>query len=238
MKAGLAVIVVNGQETLNMIKYRGDQMKRILSIIIMVLILVTSMTFPVNVFAADIHNTKITSLKGQDATITIKWKKKSNITGYQIQYSTNSKFNKKNSKTIKIKQAKKFSKKITGLKASKKYYVRVRTYKVVKKKISYSSWSKKKCVTIKSAEPITAATTTQKYCTNNNNHSMSCGNMEKWFNNKNEIEQYLKEIDNSYAEKYENGEITYKEYVTKVPYGYECWSCSYCGKWTGNFFYR
>ena len=34
MKAGLAVIVVNGQETLNMIKYRGDQMKRILSIII------------------------------------------------------------------------------------------------------------------------------------------------------------------------------------------------------------
>ena len=77
MKAGLAVIVVNGQETLNMIKYRGDQMKRILSIIIMVLILVTSMTFPVNVFAADIPNTKITSLKGQDATITIKWKKKS-----------------------------------------------------------------------------------------------------------------------------------------------------------------
>lgn len=59
MKAGLAVIVVNGQETLNMIKYRGDQMKRILSIIIMVLILVTSMTFPVNVFAADIHIQKL-----------------------------------------------------------------------------------------------------------------------------------------------------------------------------------
>ena len=94
-------------------------------------------------------------------------------------------------------------------------------------------------ITATSVTPISAATTTnQKYCTNNNNHSMSCGNMEKWFNNKNEIEQYLKEIDNSYAEKYENGEITYKEYVTKVPYGYECWSCSYCGKWTGNFYYR
>ena len=139
MKAGLAVIVVNGQETLNMIKYRGDQMKRILSIIIMVLILVTSMTFPVNVFAADIHNTKITSLKGQDATITIKWKKKSNITGYQIQYSTNSNF-KNNNKIIKIKKAKIVSKNITGLKASKKYYIRIRTYKGKK----YSNWSKKR----------------------------------------------------------------------------------------------
>ena len=64
---------------------------------------------------------------------------------------------------------------------------------------------------------------------------MSCGNMGRWFNNKKEIELYLKEIDNNYSRKYENGEITYKEYVTKVPYGYECWSCSYCGKWTGNF---
>ena len=238
MKAGLAVIVVNGQETLNMIKYRGDQMKRILSIIIMVLILVTSMTFPVNVFAADIPNTKITSLKGQDATITIKWKKKSNITGYQIQYSANSKF-KKGNKTIKIKKVKTLSKKITGLKPSKKYYVRIRTYKIVNKKTYYSNWSKKKCVTTKSSTPIsTATTTTQAHCKNNNNHSMSCGNIGKWFNNKREIEQYLKEIDNNYAQKYENGEITYQEYVTKVPYGYECWSCGYCGKWTGNFKYR
>ena len=94
-------------------------------------------------------------------------------------------------------------------------------------------------ITATSVTPISAATTTnQKYCTNNNNHSMSCGNMEKWFNSKDEIEQYLKEIDNNYSRKYENGEITYKEYVTKVPYGYECWSCGYCGKWTGNFKYR
>ena len=78
----------------------------------------------------------------------------------------------------------------------------------------------------------------ENHCTNNNNHSTSCGNMGRWFNNKKEIELYLKEIDNNYSRKYENGEITYKEYVTKVPYGYECWSCGYCGKWTGNFFYR
>lgn len=215
-------------------------MKRILSLLLSVVMLVSAMSLvDFSAFAASkLPATSITSLSAKDNGFKIKWKKKSGITGYQIQYSTNSKFKKKDSKTIKVKQAKTNSKRIKGLKVAKKYYVRVRTYKLVKKKSYYSSWSKKKSVTITAASPISAATTNQKYCTNNNNHSMSCGNMEKWFNNKNEIEQYLKEIDNSYAEKYENGEITYKEYVTKVPYGYECWSCSYCGKWTGNFFYR
>ena len=225
MKAGLAVIVVNGQETLNMIKYRGDQMKRILSIIIMVLILVTSMAFPVNVFAADIPNTKITSLKGQDATITIKWKKKSNITGYQIQYSTNSNF-KNNNKIIKIKKAKIVSKNITGLKASKKYYIRIRTYKGKK----YSNWSKKKNIIIKPNK--------ENHCTNNNNHSIKCGNMEKWFSSRDEIDKYWVEIDNYYFKQYQTGKITYEEYCKKSPYGYESWSCSYCGKWTGNFKYN
>ena len=225
MKAGLAVIVVNGQETLNMIKYRGDQMKRILSIIIMVLILVTSMAFPVNVFAADIPNTKITSLKGQDATITIKWKKKSNITGYQIQYSTNSNF-KNNNKIIKIKKAKIVSKNITGLKASKKYYIRIRTYKGKK----YSNWSKKKNIIIKPNK--------ETHCTNNNNHSIKCGNMGRWFNSKDEVDAYWDKVDISYFEQYQNGIITFEEYHKKSPYGYECWSCSYCGKWTGNFKYR
>ena len=224
MNVGLVVIVVNGQETLNMIKYRGDQMKRILSIIIMVLILVTSMAFPVNVFAADIPNTKITSLKGQDATITIKWKKKSNITGYQIQYSTNSNF-KNNNKIIKIKKAKIVSKNITGLKASKKYYIRIRTYKGKK----YSNWSKKKNIIIKPNK--------ENHCTNNNNHSIKCGNMEKWFSSRDEIDKYWVEIDNYYFKQYQTGKITYEEYCKKSPYGYESWSCSYCGKWTGNFKY-
>ena len=234
MKAGLAVIVVNGQETLNMIKYRGDQMKRILSIIIMVLILVTSMTFPVNVFAADIHNTKITSLKGQDATITIKWKKKSNITGYQIQYSTNSKF-KKGNKSIKIKNAKTISKKITKLKAAKKYNVRIRTYKGKK----YSKWSKVKSIkTPKESKCTKDNIQKEKHCTNNNNHSISCGNMKKWFNSRDEVDDYWVQVDNDYYKQYLDGIITFEEYHKKSPGGYECWSCSYCGKWTGNFKYN
>ena len=31
------------------------------------------------------------------------------------------------------------------------------------------------------------------------------------------------------------GEISDDEYFANCPQGYECWSCGYCGKWTGNF---
>ena len=209
-------------------------MKRSIFIVITTIILLISIAFPTTVLAASMPTTTITSVKSQSKAFTVKWKKKSGITGYQIQYSTNSKF-KKGNKSIKIKNAKTISKKITKLKAAKKYYVRIRTYKGKK----YSKWSKVKSIkTPKESKCTKDNIQKETHCTNNNNHGMSCGNMGRWFNNKREIEQYLKEIDNNYAQKYENGEITYQEYVTKVPYGYECWSCSYCGKWTGNFKYR
>ena len=211
-------------------------MKRILSLLLSVVMLVSAMSLvDFSAFAASkLPATSITSLSAKDNGFKIKWKKKSGITGYQIQYSTNSKF-KKGNKSIKIKNAKTISKKITKLKAAKKYYVRIRTYKGKK----YSKWSKVKSIkTTKESKCNKDNIQKETHCTNNNNHGMSCGNIGKWFNNKREIEQYLKEIDNNYAQKYENGEITYQEYVTKVPYGYECWSCSYCGKWTGNFKYR
>ena len=209
-------------------------MKRSIFIVITTIILLISIAFPTTVLAASMPTTTITSVKSQSKAFTVKWKKKSGITGYQIQYSTNSKF-KKGNKSIKIKNAKTISKKITKLKVAKKYYVRIRTYKGKK----YSKWSKVKSIkTPKESKCTKDNIQKETHCTNNNNHGMSCGNMGRWFNNKREIEQYLKEIDNNYAQKYENGEITYQEYVTKVPYGYECWSCSYCGKWTGNFKYR
>ena len=209
-------------------------MKRRIFTVITTIILLISMTFPTTVLATSMPTTTITSVKAQNKAFTVKWKKKSGITGYQIQYSTNSKF-KKGNKSIKIKSAKTVSKKITKLKVAKKYYVRIRTYKGKK----YSKWSKVKSIkTPKESKCTKDNIQKEKHCTNNNNHSMSCGNMGRWFNNKREIEQYLKKIDNNYAQKYENGEITYQEYVTKVPYGYECWSCGYCGKWTGNFYYR
>ena len=212
------------------------KLKYILSAIASIILLVSLMTFcNTTVMAATkIPSTSISSIKVKNEAITVKWKKKSGITGYQIQYSTNSKF-KKEKKSIKTKNAKTVSKKITKLKAAKKYYVRIRTYKGKK----YSKWSKVKSAKIsKESKSNKDNIHKEMHCTNDNNHGMSCGNIGKWFNNKREIEQYLKEIDNNYAPKYENGEITYQEYVTKVPYGYECWSCGYCGKWTGNFKYR
>ena len=214
-------------------------MKRSIFIVITTIILLISMTFTTTVLAASMPTTTITSVKAQSKAFTVKWKKKSGITGYQIQYSTNSKFKKKDSKTIKVKQVKTKSKRIKGLKVAKKYYVRVRTYKLVKKKSYYSSWSKKKSVTITPANTISAATTTsQAHCTNNSNHSIKCGNIGRWFNSRSDIETYWKNQCNALAEKWDKGEISDSEYYSKSPYGYECWSCSYCGKWTGNFKYR
>ena len=202
-------------------------MKRILSLLLSVVMLVSAMSLvDFSAFASSkLPATSITSLSAKDNGFKIKWKKKSGITGYQIQYSTNSKF-KKGNKSIKIKNAKTVSKKITKLKVAKKYYVRIRTYKGKK----YSKWSKKKNIIIKPNK--------ENHCTNNNNHSMSCGNMGRWFNSKDEVDAYWDKVDISYFEQYQNGIITFEEYHKKSPYGYESWSCSYCGKWTGNFKYN
>ena len=213
-------------------------MKRIRNIIAITLsiIILTNSTLSYTTVCASpqLPSTSISIIKAQDRAFTVKWKKKSNITGYQIQYSTNSKF-KKGNKSIKIKNAKTVSKKITKLKVAKKYYVRVRTYKLAKKNNLYSSWSKKKCVTPKSSTPIsTAATTTQAHCTNNNNHSIKCGNMGRWFNSRSELVAYYNSEVSKWNKKIDNEEITYDEYYKNVPSGYESWSCSYCGKWTGN----
>ena len=197
-------------------------MKKFLTIVMTVIILVAAITSSTVTFAASMPTTTITSIKAQNKAFTVKWKKKSSITGYQIQYSTNSKF-KKNNKKIKIKNSKTVSKKITGLNPTQKYYVRIRTYKGKK----YSSWSKKKCIIVENS-----------HCTNNNNHSIKCGNIGRWFNSRSDIETYWKNQCNALAEKWDKGEISDSEYYSKSPYGYECWSCSYCGKWTGNFKYR
>ena len=227
MNVGLAAIAINGQEILNIDnKNRKKSMKKILSVVIVVLLLVISLAFTTTVFATNIPSTTITSVKAKSEAFTIKWKKKTNIAGYQIQYSTNSKF-KKGNKTIKIKKAKTVSKKITGLKPSKKYYVRIRTYKIVNKKTYYSNWSKKKNVTTKNCE----------HCTNNNNHSIKCGNIGMWFGSRREVDTYFSSVCNTWGTKYKNEEITWEEYTKNCPQGYECWSCSYCGKWTGNFVY-
>lgn len=98
-------------------------------------------------------STKLTSIKSKRKGFLVSWKKQSTqISGYELAYSTNSKF--KNGKASLVVVSKNKTKKtISGLEKGKKYYVRIRTYKNVKANGQntklYSSWSKTKKVTIK-----------------------------------------------------------------------------------------
>ena len=78
----------------------------------------------------------------------------------------------------------------------------------------------------------------ENHCTNNSNHSIKCGNIGRWFNSRDEVEKYWEDVDNSHYKQWQEGKITVEEYYKISPYGYESWSCSYCGKWTGNFKYN
>ena len=96
--------------------------------------------------------TSISRMASKKKGFIVKWKKQTiQTTGYQLQYSTSSKFAKKNTKALTLKKNRITSRTVTKLKAGKKYYVRVRAYKNVKvngktSKI-YSDWSKAKKVT-------------------------------------------------------------------------------------------
>ncbi|MCI9077913.1 MAG: hypothetical protein HFH68_03165 [Lachnospiraceae bacterium] len=98
--------------------------------------------------------TVISSAKAKKKGFVLKWKKQGKQTsGYQIQYSLNKKFKKKNTKKVIVKNNKIISISVKNIKANKKYYVRIRTYKAVKtgKKIVkvFSGWSKTKTVKTK-----------------------------------------------------------------------------------------
>ena len=91
--------------------------------------------------------TSISSLAAGSKSFSVKWRKQtSQITGYQVQYSTSSKFTKAKTYTFSSKTT---SKKVTRLSGKKKYYVRVRTYKRVGKTNYFSSWSGAKAVVTK-----------------------------------------------------------------------------------------
>ena len=88
------------------------------------------------------------TVKSAKKAVSVEWKKVGGVKGYQIQVATDKKF-KKNKKTVTIKKQKTTKTTVKKLKAKKKYYVRVRTYKIVKGKKVYSSWSKVKSVKTK-----------------------------------------------------------------------------------------
>lgn len=86
-----------------------------------------------------VKKAKITSLKVSRKKIKVKIKKVSGAKGYQIKYSTKKSFKKKYTKTITVRKPKATLKK---LKKGKKYYVKVRAYKLdTNKKKVYGKYS-------------------------------------------------------------------------------------------------
>lgn len=84
--------------------------------------------------------TLLTGLKKANRSFTASWKKNIQATGYQIQYAADSRFTKER-KTVTVGKQSATRYKISGLKNKKTYYVRIRSYKRVGKKVLYSSWS-------------------------------------------------------------------------------------------------
>ncbi len=99
-------------------------------------------------------STSLSKITSKSKGFKVYWKKQaSQTTGYQLQYSTSSKFSTKTTKTLTIGKNKTTNKTVSKLKSKKKYYVRVRTYKTVKYNGKstklYGSWSKAKAITTK-----------------------------------------------------------------------------------------
>ncbi len=82
-----------------------------------------------------VKNVKVIAKKKK---LNVSWKKVSGATGYEIQYATNNKFT-KGKKTVTVKKNKVTLKK---LKSKKKYFVKVRAYKLANGNKYFGKWSK------------------------------------------------------------------------------------------------
>ena len=88
----------------------------------------------------DYMKTQITKLKNvKNKKVKINWKKNLYCDGYVIECSTKKNF--KNSKKYIISDRYSTKKTIKGLKKNRKYYIRIRTYKITNNKKNYFTWS-------------------------------------------------------------------------------------------------
>ena len=100
-------------------------------------------------FTINPRPTSLAKLTPKAKGMAVSWKKQpKQISGYEVAYSTSSKFAKKATKSVTVNKGK-TAKTIARLKGKKRYYVRIRTYMSVKGKKYYSSWSKAKSVMTK-----------------------------------------------------------------------------------------
>lgn len=90
---------------------------------------------------------EIQKLSSRSKGLFIDWRQKDSATGYEVQYSTSSKFDKSSKLVIKNKKTDKAT--ISKLSANKKYYVRTRSYTIVGDKKYYGEWSNVKSAVTK-----------------------------------------------------------------------------------------
>ena len=106
----------------------------------------------------------ISSVTGATKAFTVKWKKNSKATGYQIRYSKTSSFD--DYEIVKVADKETLSKKISSLSNNKKYYVQVRVYKTYSGGSYYSAWSASKSVTTKASSSNSSSGATDPNKTN------------------------------------------------------------------------
>ncbi len=93
--------------------------------------------------------TTISALTKSSKSFTVEWEKQeTQTTGYHIQYSPSADFS-TDKKSVYINDINTILKKITKLEPKKKYYVKIRTYKIVNDTKYYSRWSEVKSITTK-----------------------------------------------------------------------------------------
>ena len=90
---------------------------------------------------------KLTKAKKGKASLTAVWKTVDDVDGYVVQVSLKKSFKGKKSYTVKNAASK--DKTVKSLKRKKKYYVRVRAYKIINGEKRYSKWSNVKSVKTK-----------------------------------------------------------------------------------------
>ena len=213
--------------------------KKLLCVLLAVVTVLSSLLI-VPTSAKSLKSTQITSVSILTTGIRIKWTAVKGISGYQIQTARSKDF-KKNKTTFNVAKpnasAKRLrNKDLKAFKPYKKYYVRIRTYKKSGKKTAYSKWSAAK--SFKTPNLIEMENRTYVVCTTNDNHQCVCGNIGGWYNSKDEFFDAFMAEGHYWWDLYEKGIISWEEECEKDPCGYECWSCGFCGKWTGNMYYE
>ena len=215
-------------------------MKNIKKMLCVLFAIVTVMTsiLTVNTQAKNIkppQATQIVKVYAAKNGMRVKWQAVNKASGYQIQTARSKDF-KKEKKTYTVAKPKASAKTLNDFKAKKTYYVRVRAYKKAGKKNVYSKWSNVK--KFKSPNLMEIDGDVYIVCSTNDNHQCVCGNVGKWFNSRKEVVKYVEDEMDYWCDIEDQGLISWDEACEKCPVGYECWSCGFCGKWTGDMCYR